>query len=657
MIEIIGDEGTEEYDAAVAISDALAKLWPGLKDSPVELEHVKIAPNAKLAGYKVSDIDIVVAGVFAKPRYFVPRKALQDQDGKRLGGIKVKVENLVVAVEVKGHDAGGINVAGDEVTVRYPEGWKSATGQNIDQVHALAKYFEHQHVSTWVYRCLAMQGIPALPVSNVKTVPEAGAVAFGFSGADFLTAVAGVNGVRKFGRDFVLSSAPMAKARKVLEASIFKAVVPSKLDRAKMDRIAARRSEAKDLAEFLGQQMVRLKGHGGTGKTIMLLQAAHEAFVGHGRRCIVLTYNVALAADITRLLALLRIPGVSDGGGVEVKTVMSFVYTWLNRLGLEDEAAENDLESYADRCSTALEWIDMGTVSAADIAVAKAAEQTLLDFDVVLVDEGQDWPQAEAALLTRLYDPSTLLVADGLDQLVRGERTNWHSAAGGKDKVAEKSLARCLRMKRNLGVFANAIAEEAGLNWSIEPSNEAAGGKVLLSFRPYIELRQSRQDLLAEARAAGNSPIDFLHCVPASEVTNAPDGPRSSLAAQFELEGLATWDAVNPTTRKDFPRSLETARIVQYESCRGLEGWVTVLDGLDDFWCRKYDTSFSEVMTEANLASPEARAKRNAWRWVMIALTRPIDTLVITLRDPASEVSRAFEAVARSRGDFVEWID
>ncbi len=86
---------------------------------------MKIAPNAKLAGYKVSDVDIVVAGVFAKPRYFVPRKALHDQDGKRLGGIKVKVENRVVAGEVKGHDAGGLNVAGDEVTVRYQEGRKA----------------------------------------------------------------------------------------------------------------------------------------------------------------------------------------------------------------------------------------------------------------------------------------------------------------------------------------------------------------------------------------------------------------------------------------------------------------------------------------------------------------------------------------------------
>ena len=55
------------------------------------------------------------------------------------------------------------------MTVRYPEGWKSATGpKTVDQIHALAKYFEHQHLSTWVYRCIVLQGISALPISNGK---------------------------------------------------------------------------------------------------------------------------------------------------------------------------------------------------------------------------------------------------------------------------------------------------------------------------------------------------------------------------------------------------------------------------------------------------------------------------------------------------------
>lgn len=657
MIEIIGEEGTEEYVSAVAIAEALKKLWPGIADTPSELDHVKIAANAKLSGYKVSDLDVVVAGVFAKPRYFVPRKILQDQDGNRLTGIKVKVETFVVAVEVKGHDASGVNVTGDEVNVRYREGWKSATGQNIDQVHALRKYFEHQHLSAWVFRCLLLQGIPELPVVNGKALPEAGAIAYGFSGSDFLTAIAGVNGLRKFGRDFVLSSLTQAKARKVLDASIFRSIMPSNLDRAKMDRIAARRPEAKALVSQLGKRMMRLKGHGGTGKTIMLLQAAHEAFTQQGKRSVVLSYNVALAADITRLLALLRIPGSSDGGGVEVKTVMSFIYTWLNRLGLEEDEPDENFERYVDKCAAALRWIDAGTVSQEDIAAAKDREPTLFDFDVLLIDEGQDWPQSEADLLTRLYDPAHIVVADGLDQLVRGERTNWHSAAGGKEKVEEKSLARCLRMKRNLGVFANAVADRAGLNWHIEPSDEAAGGKILISSRPYAELPDMRRDLINDARKAGNSPLDFLHCVPPSGVIQTEDGPCSALSNCLIEEGMETWDAVNRIARRDFPRSLETLRILQYDSCRGLEGWTTVLDGLDEFWLTKFKLSQAQDLPDHGFLDPTEKARLFAWQWTMIALTRPIDTLFITIREEESEVAKVIKDVGRSLPDMIQWID
>jgi len=295
-------------------------------------------------------------------------------------------------------------------------------------------------------------------------------------------------------------------------------------------------------------------------------------------------------------------------------------------------------------------------VSLEDIARTKDLEQSLLDFDVVLVDEGQDWPQAEADLLSCLYDPKTILVADGLDQLVRGERTNWHLAAGGKDNVLEKSLTRSLRMKRSLGVFVNTVADLAGLNWSIEPSDEAAGGKIIIANRPYNQLGDLRRELVEEARNAGNFPIDLLHCVPSTGVVQTAEGPRSHLAQLFEAEDLETWDAVNRAARRDFPRSLETYRIVQYESCRGLEGWVTVLDGLDEFWKAKFEQSKSHASAIQDFTSPQARASRVVWQWVMIALTRPIDTLVITLRDPTSEVARVLAEATSKHGDLVRWI-
>ena len=82
-----------------------------------------------------------------------------------------------------------------------------------------------------------------------------------------------------------------------------------------------------------------------------------------------------------------------------------------------------------------------------------------------------------------------------------------------------------------------------------------------------------------------------------------------------------------------------------------------MLDGLDEFWHRKFDASLRQDTSSHGFLDPNERASRVAWQWVMIALTRPIDTLVITLRDPQSEVAKVIEAVAKAHGDFVQRID
>ncbi len=41
-----------------------SQTWRGIDTSPVREEHVKIAANVKLSGQKISDIDVVVAGLF-----------------------------------------------------------------------------------------------------------------------------------------------------------------------------------------------------------------------------------------------------------------------------------------------------------------------------------------------------------------------------------------------------------------------------------------------------------------------------------------------------------------------------------------------------------------------------------------------------------------
>lgn len=656
MIEIIGIEGSHEYTVALAIRDAFVSQWPGIDKSPEAEEIVKIVANAKLAGYQVSDIDVVVGAVFNRARHFVVRKPIKDKEGKSVSGVRARVQNFVCAIEVKSQDASGVNVNGDEVSVRYQGKWKSATDQNVKQVHALRSYFEDQYIECFVFRCLVLDGIDRLPNVGGLARPEAGAVAGGFSAGDFLASIAGVNGIGKWSGEHVVFSARAELMRKVLAAPIFKQVVPTRLDRIRMDRIAARRDEADQLAALLGKQRVHVRGHGGTGKTVMMMQAAHVAYQKHGRRCLVLTYNVALAGDITRLLFLLGVPSSYEGGGVEVRTAMSFVYRWLSRLGLipTDEAASYD--DYEKRCAECLALIEGGAISRTDIETIVDADLEELGFDAIIVDEAQDWPQPEARLLAAIYGGERISIADGREQLLRGAATDWSRTLAPGQGADERDLTHCLRMKRNLGLFANTVARLAGLNWEVEPSDQAAGGKVIILSGSYGARDKLVEKLVREASEAGNDKVDFLHCVPPGNVIERDGVRRSRLASELERLGHSSWDAVEERIRSDFPRSNDVFRVVQYESSRGLEGWTTILEGFDEAWSwkNKQERARYRALGDRGPTDPARAARLAAWRWSMIPLTRPIDTLVLALDDLTNPVTELVLHAAKVNPDFVE---
>jgi hypothetical protein len=662
MIEIFGSSGTSERAAAEEIAAAFERTWPGLAQSPPEVDHVKILASAKLSGYRISDIDIVIAARFNSRRFIAPKVMFTDREGTRVAGARVRVESLVAAVEVKDHDSSGLRIEAGGVTARYPDGWSSATDQNDKQLYALKSYLRDKRVPTsFMYRCVLLRGIPELPKERGQPVPAAGAVASNFTTDSLLMAMAGVNGLAKVGGDYLISSGRAAVLDEILSVPLFSQIVPSALDRQRMDRIASRPALAVELGLELGARRVHLRGHGGTGKTVLLLQSAHEAYTHHAKRCLVLTYNHALAADIQRLLALLQIPSWSDGGGVDVRTVMSFMHTWLSRLGLPSRDSQDDEESsdYEARCREALDHIKQGTLTDADIRRVRSDDRLQFGYDAILIDEAQDWPQAEADLLSALYGSEAISIAYGAGQLVRGAPTDWTGASNARRTDRLEPLDECLRMKANLSRFANEVAAHAGLNWKLRPSSQARGGRVIVARSSYAQHAELRRTLMAKAVADGNMAIDCLHCVPPSDVMASGNQRASRLAGTLASEGRAVWDGTDPDVRKDYPRSPHDHRVVQYQSCRGLEGWVTVLDGLDEFWESKYREELHRPVAAhdaARVLAPEERAARAAWRWVMIALTRPIDTLVITLTAEDSTFARSLISVARSLPDFVELV-
>ncbi len=658
MIEVIGEPGSPEHEAALLVRDALIRTWPGIEATPASEDHVKIASSIKLSGQKVSDVDVVIVGIIAGRRYVIPKAAVKDADGNSLLGAKVRVKSFVAAIEVKDHSATAMQIVAGGVSVRYKDGWKSATDQNDAQLYSLRQYLrETTGTNPWVYRSLILRGINELPRHRGIQHPQAGAVPAKFDASALLMAMATVGELRKHGGEYVISSGDDETMQRILASSLLTPLVPSNLDRRRMDRIAARPAEAREIAELLGNERVHIRGNGGTGKTILMLQAAYEAFQSRGTRSLVLTYNTALAADVQRTLALMGIPGDGEAGGIRVRTVMSFMHSWLLRLGL-GQAGEVDFGEYEGKCGEALRYFEKGALQPDEVARAIASDPLDLAFDAILVDEAQDWPQAEADLLARLYGPARIALVDGVSQLVRGPATNWHAqVAADPSQARAKSLREGLRMKANLCRFLNAVADEAGFQWHVTPNKQAPGGRVIVAHGNYARLNDLQQKILREAIEAGNMPVDLLHCIPPAATSIDGGVRRSELAQAFEAKLWEAWDGVDDATRRTFPRSTASLRIVQYESCRGLEGWAAILDGLDHFWAIKRESASSGRGAQDSVIDPEANAQAVAWRWCMIPLTRAIDTLVITLRDEGSDLARVIRMVSSRMKDVVEFVE
>ena len=656
MIEIIGEPGNPEHDTALLIRDALVRTWPGIESTPESEDHVKIASRVKLSGQKVSDVDVVVVALLRGKRYVVPRANAKDADGHSIVGAKVRVRSFITAVEVKDQSGSNVVVEAGGVRVRYKDGWKSATEQNEAQRYSLVNYLrDSTGANPWVHRCVVLRGVAELPRNRGIALPSAGAVPSSFDGTAFLVAMASVNGIKKGPKEHSISSGDDATLESILEEGFLKPLVASEIDRKRMDRIASRPDEAKQLSALLGRSRVHLRGNGGTGKTILMLQSAYDAFLDRGVRSLVLTYNTALAADIQRTLALMGIPSDGEAGGIGVRTVMSFVFSWLVRLGLVEDSFH--LDDYDAKCMEALRYFEKGAVGDAEIDAIKSDTPLEFCFDAILVDEAQDWPQAEADLLSRLYGGNAISLADGISQLVRGKPTNWRSPAQASTIVEVRTLRDGLRMKANLCRFANALAEEAGVQWHVTPNKHAPGGRVIVMAGRYADNTTLQRETLARAIQSKNMPVDLLHCVPPSSVIDAGGKKHSDLASSFQVNGWESWDAVDEATRRSFPRSAEALRIVQYESCRGLEGWSTVLDGLDEFWDQRRSIAFGADASTDPAVDPKLQADAIAWRWCMIPITRPIDTLIITIRNKESRVGKILWTLSRTMPDVVEIID
>ena len=135
-------------------------------------------------------------------------------------------------------------------------------------------------------------------------------------------------------------------------------------------------------------------------------------------------------------------------------------------------------------------------------------------WDLLFIDESQDWPETERDLLYKFYSHHNLVIADGVDQLVRSnDPINWREGIKNSDSQVVR-LHKCMRTKYQLCKAINTIASLLNIeDWDLEPMPEVDGGKLYVVTGDGMS-ESLHKKLLSTSQVDGNKPIDFLYCVP-----------------------------------------------------------------------------------------------------------------------------------------------
>jgi hypothetical protein len=360
------------------------------------------------------------------------------------------------------------------------------------------------------------------------------------------------------------------------------------------------------------------------------------------------------------MLALARMPDDVDTYSVNIQTLHKFFYELAIGFGIGNGAKfiADFIEKYKTYLDEMLEYIKGGVIEEKDIQNLMTSRHDEIAWDYVLIDEAQDWAQEERDLIYRIFGSSKVIIADGVDQMIRSQVSCKWTRNIDNHRIHEK---RCLRQKRNLVDFVNTYAEEFGLSgWYLEPIKELDGGKVIVSASgmPYNIFKRE----FTNCEQLGNHAYEMMFLCPPALVCR--DGKKDKhgnstryfrFIQDFEKHGLRLWDGTKKDLRSSYPTDIDQHRLLQYSSCRGLEAWTVVCLQLDAFVKYTADT-YKEEGNQQPLF-PEDSKQRYIHLWSLIPLTRAIDTVVITLQNPNSTYAQRLKTVAEKLPDFVEWIE
>ena len=145
-----------------------------------------------------------------------------------------------------------------------------------------------------------------------------------------------------------------------------------------------------------------------------------------------------------------------------------------------------------------------------------------------------------------------------------------------------------------------------------------------------------------------NNGRDGTNTYPVIGVVNEYDVLEDEVVAKYEdfdylqqlINSAEYWvGAVANKQELTFPSPNEV-RVLNYESCRGLEAWCVICFNIDTFYFGQTKSTDAEkyLLHESFDITSEARAAMYAITWVLMAATRAIDTLYLQMSNKENKL-------------------
>ena len=279
-------------------------------------------------------------------------------------------------------------------------------------------------------------------------------------------------------------------------------------------------------------------------------------------------------------------------------------------------------------------------------------------FHTLIIDEAQDCTFEEKLILTKLKGPETIIVATGgADQLIRRAREQDWSRCNNRPVPYEglTLYPTSYRQKGNLIEFVNLFCASYGIYSSIKIPPQTIGlGRVIIDIRDYDGYPEDLiKDLMKDGEMNGCTPCEsMLFLLPHKDYTSVrsnneqinisetltvsiTDDKQRSISSHINMESVKEWDGTPPNKSMLPLPSSDQTRLIYYDSCRGLEAWSVFCLNLDLFFKEKESCDDAQKYADEQrelFMTDEEKKKKYAAMWCYMAMTRPINTLIIRLK-------------------------